>query len=146
MLFLTKSKGHKSNVFNLGNMLKAVNYFQTCENLFKYWFILLHFALVGPVEVAKSTLREGNCMKIFQISMLILHFYKFQVTIHEDSMSIADSIFSMRVANALPPNSGMNGRHSRQSSLSIQSASGIRASPTIGLFVHGLLIFLMQEN
>jgi len=63
-----------------------------------------------------------------------------QVTIHEDSMSIADSIFSMRVANALPPNSGMNGRHSRQSSLSIQSASGIRASPTIvrGQIVPGL--------
>ena len=61
-------------------------------------------------------------------------------------MSIADSIFSMRVANALPPNSGMNGRHSRQSSLSIQSASGIRASPTIGLSVHVLLIFLVHEE
>ena len=70
----------------------------------------------------------------FQILIvLIFQSYQFQVTIHEDSMSIADSIFSMRVANALPPNSGMNERHSRQSSLSIQSASGIRASPTIGL-------------
>ena len=78
--------------------------------------------------------------------MLILQFHKFQVTIHEDSMSIADSIFSMRVANALPPNSGMNGRHSRQSSLSIQSASGIRASPTIGLSVHVFFIFLVHEE
>jgi hypothetical protein len=31
-------------------MLKAINYFQTCQNLFKYWFTLSHFALRDPVE------------------------------------------------------------------------------------------------
>ena len=81
------------------------------------------------MSIADSIL---NIKHVF-FQILIVLIFQFQVTIHEDSMSIADSIFSMRVANALPPNSGMNGRHSRQSSLSIQSASGIRASPTIGL-------------
>ena len=74
-------------------------------------------------------------------AMLLTGIFFFQVTIHEDSMSIADSIFSMRVSG-LPNNSGLNGRHSKQSSLSIHSASGnIRASPTIvtrGFNVPGL--------
>ena len=49
------------------------------------------------------------------------------MTIHEDSMSIADSIFSMRMA----PNP-LSGRYSKQSSLSIHSTAGnIRTSPII---------------
>ena len=31
-------------------MLKAINYFQTCQNLLKSWFTLSHFALGDPVE------------------------------------------------------------------------------------------------
>ena len=32
-------------------MLKAIFFFQTYQNLFQYWFTLLHFALDDPVDL-----------------------------------------------------------------------------------------------
>lgn len=67
----------------------------------------------------------------------------FQVTIHEDTVSIADSIFSMRLPGLSGSTNRLNGRYSKQSSLSIHSGVGcvppvsaaatgnIKASPII---------------
>ena len=58
LVFLKENFIFQSSIFNYSklwtvNMLKAINYFQTCQNLFKYWFTLLHFALGDPEGILK---------------------------------------------------------------------------------------------
>jgi hypothetical protein len=43
-------QGSYVKCYHLGNMLKAINNFQIYQNLFKYWFTLLHFVLDDPVQ------------------------------------------------------------------------------------------------
>ena len=48
-------------------MLKARNYFLTCQNSSKYWFILLHFALHDPVLLESLGICYLSVMLIFFI-------------------------------------------------------------------------------
>ena len=41
-------------------MLKGRNYFQTCQNLFKYWFTLLYFALGDPIHLIFFVCQDRN--------------------------------------------------------------------------------------
>ena len=63
--------------------------------------------------------------------------YVTQVTIHDDSLSIADSVFNVKSSHGINTSQNLNGRYSKQSSLSIHSgihsasACNIKASPVI---------------
>ena len=45
-------------------MLKAIFFFQTYQNLFQYWFTLLHFALDDPV----LDVLWGQPIKLIQVA------------------------------------------------------------------------------
>ena len=46
-------------LYNLGNILKDMTNFEIHQNLFKYWFALLHFAMDYPVA---PNFNEGSLM------------------------------------------------------------------------------------
>ena len=41
-------------------MLKAINIFKIHQNLFKYWFTLLHFALDDPVQQSEAAVEPND--------------------------------------------------------------------------------------